>query len=69
VTCLFSHQGLDLKGAIRRGADDDELARIIEAAWGARTDRYSEERLAALRSVQGYDPRERKKLEMISLGG
>ena len=69
VTCLFSQQGHDLKGLMRRGATDAEITEVIETVWRRREDRYSEERLAALRSVSGYDPKERKKLEMISLGG
>jgi hypothetical protein len=36
--------------------------------WRGRTDRYSEERLQALRTAN-YDPKSRKKIEMISLGG
>lgn len=69
VTCLFSNQGYDLKKLMRRGASDTELLDVISAIWLKRKDRYSEERLAALRSTTGYDPKEHKKLEMISLGG
>lgn len=69
VTCLFSHQGYDLKALVRRGATDAELLEVISTIWLGRRDRYSEERLAALRSPGGYDPRDRKKIEMISLGG
>ncbi len=31
-TCLFSHRETDLKGPLRRGAADDELAEIIRSA-------------------------------------
>src|SRR5215510_4050600 len=43
-TCLFATQGTDLRGPLRAGATDDELEQIIRATWGARIDRYSEER-------------------------
>jgi cyclic pyranopterin phosphate synthase len=69
VTCLFSHDGHDLKTRMRNGESDEELLSFITSIWQQRKDRYSEERLAALRSPQGYDPKERKKIEMISLGG
>ena len=69
VTCLFAQQGYDLKTLMRNGATDAELLEVIGAVWLKRTDRYSEERLAALRSAAGYDPKHQKKIEMISLGG
>jgi cyclic pyranopterin phosphate synthase len=69
VTCLFSTQGYDLKKLMRGGATDAEVVEVISSLWLKRTDRYSEERLAALRSPTGYDPKEHKKIEMISLGG
>ena len=69
VTCLFSSSGFDLKTPIRSGISDEVLAKMIRSVWSARTDRYSEERLEALNSTGGYEPRSRKKIEMISLGG
>jgi cyclic pyranopterin phosphate synthase len=69
VTCLFSHNGHDLKMRLRNGATDEELLHFIGSVWQQRRDRYSEERLAALHSPRGYDPAGRKKIEMISLGG
>lgn len=69
VTCLFAHTGYDLKKLMRNGATDAELLDILFAVWGKRKDRYSEERLAALQSVVGYNPKRQKKIEMISLGG
>jgi cyclic pyranopterin phosphate synthase len=69
VTCLFSTQGYDLKKLMRGGATDAEIVEVLSSIWSKRKDRYSEERLAALRSPTGYDPKERKKIEMISLGG
>jgi cyclic pyranopterin phosphate synthase len=69
VTCLFSHHGYDLKKLMRSGATDAEILAVLSALWSQRKDRYSEERLAALRSPTGYDPKEHRKIEMISLGG
>ena len=69
VTCLFSTQGYDLKKLMRGGATDREIVEVLSSIWSKRQDRYSEERLAALRSPTGYDPKEHKKIEMISLGG
>lgn len=69
VTCLFSTQGYDLKKLMRGGATDAEILQVLSSIWLKRKDRYSEERLAALHSPTGYDPKEHKKIEMISLGG
>ena len=69
VTCLFANTGHNLKVLLRGGASDDRLLDVLQKVWLQRTDRYSEERLAALRSGAGYDPKEHKKIEMISLGG
>jgi hypothetical protein len=41
---------------------------LISSIWTKRADRYSEERLQAMRSAN-YDPKNHKKIEMISLGG
>ncbi len=68
VTCLFSSAGHDLKTRIRSGASDDELFDFIAGIWRSRTDRYSAERLEAMRS-SNYDPKTHKKIEMITLGG
>src|SRR5271170_7066599 len=64
-TCLFASHGLDLRGALRRGATDAELLQMIRGTWRERTDRYSE-----LRDVlrQQKDPAERK-IEMYYIGG
>jgi cyclic pyranopterin phosphate synthase len=68
VTCLFSEQGHDLKHLLRHGGSDEDILSLISSVWRARTDRYSEERLEAMNSGE-YKPKQRKKLEMISLGG
>ena len=68
VTCLFSQVGHDLKVLLRSGSTDQEISDFITGIWTQRKDRYSAERLEALRSST-YDPKNRKKIEMITLGG
>jgi len=68
VTCLFSQVGHDVKTLLRSGASDDEVRSFLSSIWQNRTDRYSVERLQALNSAN-YDPKSRRKIEMISLGG
>ena len=61
-TCLFAASGHDLRGALRAGAADAELAGVVAAIWSARGDRYSE-----LRASLPESPREH--VEMYSIGG
>ena len=61
-TCLFAADGTDLRGPLRDGATDDEIEAIVRSTWGARIDRYSEERT----SMSGPMPR---KVEMYHIGG
>jgi GTP 3',8-cyclase len=68
VTCLFSGVGHDVKALLRGGASDEEITHFFASIWQRRTDRYSAERLEALRS-SSYNPKNHKKIEMISLGG
>lgn len=69
VTCLFSEVGHDLKTPMREGVSDEELRDRVISIWNRRNDRYSESRLEALQSQQGYRAEDHKKIEMISLGG
>ena len=69
VTCLFSTAGTDLIPLLRGDASDETIRDSLQQVWTSRTDRYSEQRLAALDSEAGYDPQARSKIEMISLGG
>jgi len=69
VTCLFSDVGHDLKSLLRTGATDEQLLDVIRSVWGKRTDRYSDERLDAMNSPEGYQPKSHHKIEMITLGG
>jgi cyclic pyranopterin phosphate synthase len=69
VTCLFSDRGHDLKTLMRSGVTDEQLIEVISSVWSNRTDRYSDERLAAMESPEGYQPKAHHKIEMITLGG
>jgi cyclic pyranopterin phosphate synthase len=60
-TCLFATQGHDLRGLLRAGAGDVEIAAAIAAIWTSREDRYSE-----LRSEETVGL---KKIEMSFIGG
>jgi cyclic pyranopterin phosphate synthase len=60
-TCLFAVSGTDLKGPLRDGATDDELAELVRSVWTVRADRYSELRSAATERLP--------KVEMFALGG
>jgi cyclic pyranopterin phosphate synthase len=61
-TCLFARSGHDLRGPLRAGASDDEIAGLIRAVWEARDDRYSEIR-SEMRGA------ERRRVEMYEIGG
>jgi cyclic pyranopterin phosphate synthase len=43
--CLYATQGVDLRAALRGGAQRDDVAAIIRTGWTARTDRGAEDRL------------------------
>jgi cyclic pyranopterin phosphate synthase len=60
-TCLFATEGLDRRGPLRAGADDDELRRLIAARWQRRDDRYSELRQIGVSAGQ--------RIEMSYIGG
>jgi cyclic pyranopterin phosphate synthase len=45
-TCLFAEEGLDLKGFLRAGHGDRDLAALLTSHWNRRADRYSEQRSA-----------------------
>jgi cyclic pyranopterin phosphate synthase len=68
VTCLFAESGFDLKNLIRSGASDNEIRAAVAQIWSGRTDRYSDLRWQQVLDG-GYQPRNHKKIEMITLGG
>ena len=63
-TCLFATEGIDLRAAVRAGANDAELSNLIRGKWLGRTDRYSE-----LRDEKRRTEPSRKKIEMYYIGG
>lgn len=60
-TCLFSTTGTDVRGPMRSGATDEELAAVVANLWERRTDRYSEERTGVSVGLP--------KVEMSFIGG
>lgn len=68
VTCLFAEGGVDLRGPMRAGADDDALRELIASTWTNRRDRYSEERQELLQ-IEGSGERRRDRVEMYQIGG
>jgi cyclic pyranopterin phosphate synthase len=44
--CLYAPRGVDLRGPLRAGASDEEIAQIVRSVWNARRDRGAEERAA-----------------------
>jgi GTP 3',8-cyclase len=71
--CLYAVHGVDLAGALRRGAASSELAALITGGWQARNDRGAEVRLGlgerrALVPVQNLQRRD-PHLEMHTRGG
>ncbi len=70
--CLYAERGIDLRELLRRGADDAEIAGLIEDAWRRRNDRGAERRAemgnrGALYQIEGLrsDPHR----EMHTRGG
>lgn len=59
--CLFAQQGHDLRGLLRGGASDLEIASAIGLIWHQRNDNYSEQRAAGAVREQ--------KIEMSYIGG
>jgi GTP 3',8-cyclase len=60
-TCLFATRGHDLRGLLRSGVSDADLAASLSALWRVRDDRYSELRTA--------ETAELPKVEMSYIGG
>jgi GTP 3',8-cyclase len=60
-TCLFAHDGVDVKGPLRSGATDRDLRDLVSRTWSIRADRYSE--------VRGGVPLPTPRIEMSYIGG
>jgi cyclic pyranopterin phosphate synthase len=70
--CLYAMRGIDLRGPLRGGASDAQLAALITGGWSARTDRGAEERLALAQRtplLQVGGLRRDPHLEMHTRGG
>ena len=70
--CLYATRGVDLRGPLRAGATGEELGALLASAWGNRTDRGAEERLALRERSPLVPLAELKKdphLEMHTRGG
>ena len=63
-TCLFAHEGEDLRALLRGGADDREIKDRITHVWQSREDRYSE-----IRSDQTPEIKPLNRVEMYQIGG
>lgn len=66
-TCLFATGGLDLRGPLRAGADEQKLTALIARAWQARGDRYSQ--LRTEQTDPGPARPQKAKIEMSYIGG
>ena len=62
-TCLFGHEGTDLRALLRDGRSDAEIGAAILDTWHARSDHYSELR------TDGAQPSGAAKVEMFHIGG
>ena len=60
-TCLFAHQGHDLRAVLRGPQDDNAISEGLRHLWQGRSDRYSQLR------AQGQAPEHR--IEMSYIGG
>jgi len=63
--CLFASHGHDLRGLVRGGASDAEIAAAIGLVWQGRDDRYSELRGSASQPR----PTGERRVEMHYIGG
>jgi len=64
-TCLFATRGHDLRALLRGGRSDLEIASVLAALWGDRSDRYSELRGASSAGPAGNE----RRIEMHYIGG
>jgi cyclic pyranopterin phosphate synthase len=60
--CLFASEGHDLRGPLRGGASDAQLADLLAGIWSRRDDNYSERRAL-------HAPETARRIEMSYIGG
>jgi GTP 3',8-cyclase len=68
-TCLFGNRGFDIRGPMRAGASDADLADLLRGLWQARADRYSELRTAVTRRGRELPLLDPARVEMSRVGG
>jgi cyclic pyranopterin phosphate synthase len=64
-TCLFAHEGVDLRALLRSQGSDADLQQRIIAAWRCRSDRYSQLRHEMTELCRTPS----RKIEMSYIGG
>src|SRR5450830_640141 len=64
-TCLFATRGHDLRGLLRAGRSDAEIAGAVAHLWRARADRYSDTRTQNTSGIRDGA----KRVEMSYIGG
>jgi cyclic pyranopterin phosphate synthase len=72
LLCLYAREGTNLRALVRDGASDEEIARVLAAAWSARADRGAERRLEATARgalIPLSSLKENPHLEMHTRGG
>jgi cyclic pyranopterin phosphate synthase len=72
LTCLYATAGIDLRGPLRAGASDEELAEKLAGTWKSREDRGAEERIALRERSAAATPEELRRdphREMHTRGG
>jgi len=62
-TCLYAHEGFDLRDFIRSGKSPEEIKMAIERVWQNRKDQYSVER------TENKGMLNKNKIEMSYIGG
>ncbi len=68
-SCLFAHQGLDLRTPLRAGASDAHVRQAIMDFWSTRHDRYSQLRQGASDPGTGPVQPDSPRIEMSYIGG
>jgi cyclic pyranopterin phosphate synthase len=69
VPCLFSRKWYDLRGLLRGGTQDAEIAQVIKDVWHNRKARHGDQAGDNSQSPGAHPTALLKKIEMIRLGG
>jgi cyclic pyranopterin phosphate synthase len=67
--CLFAHSGHDVRGLLRKGADDATIASAIAHLWQGRDDRYSQLRATQAPDTTPASSDGTRRVEMSFIGG